>query len=102
ASEDDYLELYRDNLEGICGKARCSVTDLQRIRDDVAPAFIDFCIESIDWSRFGLIGFSVVFQQLLASIAMAKALKRRYPATPIIMGGAGLEDDTAEEATRTA
>ena len=25
-----------------------------------APDFIDFCLESIDWSRFGLIGFSVV------------------------------------------
>lgn len=97
ARDEDYLELYRDNLEGICSKAQCSIADLQHIRKEVAPAFIDFCVDRIDWSRFGLIGFSVVFQQLLASIAMAKALKRRYPSTPIIMGGAGFEDDIAEE-----
>jgi ribosomal peptide maturation radical SAM protein 1 len=97
ACSDEYLELYRDNLEGICSKARCTVADLQRIREEVAPAFIDFCIDSIDWSRFGLIGFSVVFQQLLSSVAMAKALKQRYPEIPIIMGGAGFEDDIAEE-----
>jgi len=97
AREEQYLELYRDILEGICKKAHCSISDLQRIRDEVAPAFIDFCTNRIDWSRFGLIGFSVVFQQLLASIAMAKALKRRYPDIPIIMGGAGFEDDIADE-----
>jgi len=97
ARDDDYLELYRDNLEGICAKAGCSIVDLKHVRDEVAPAFIDFCADRIDWSRFGLIGFSVVFQQLLASVAMAKALKRRYPDTPIIMGGAGFEDDIAEE-----
>ena len=31
-------------------------------------------MKSVDWSRFGVIGFSVVFQQTLASIALAKAL----------------------------
>src|SRR5262245_10056495 len=100
ARDDDYLKLYRDNLEGICSKARCSVADLQRIREEAVPAFIDFCIDSIDWSRFGLIGFSVVFQQLLASIALARALKQRYPEIPIIMGGAGFEDDIADEVMR--
>jgi ribosomal peptide maturation radical SAM protein 1 len=97
ARDDDYRAIYRDNLEGICAKARCSIADLEHVREVVAPAFIDFCVERIDWSRFGVIGFSVVFQQLLASVAMAKALKRRYPETPIIMGGAGFEDDIADE-----
>ena len=97
ARDNDYLELYRDNIEGICAKAGCSIGDLKHVREEVAPAFIEFCTERIDWSRFGLIGFSVVFQQLLSSVAMAKALKRRYPDLPIIMGGAGFEDDIAEE-----
>ena len=62
-----------------------------------APAFIDWCLNSVDWSRFGVIGFSVVFQQTLASIALARALKKRYPHIPIMMGGATFEDDIAEE-----
>ena len=71
-----------------------------RIRDQAAPAFIDFCVDAIDWSRFGLVGFSVVFQQLLSSLALARALKRKYPDLPIIMGGASLEDDIAHEVIR--
>lgn len=94
---DGYFETYRDNLEAICHKAGCSLDDLRRLRETAAPAFIDFCMKSVDWSRFGVIGLSVVFQQTLASIALAKALKQRYPHIPIMMGGATFEDDIAEE-----
>jgi len=97
ANNDDYFEIYRDNFAGICRQAGCSIADLRHLRDQVAPEFIDFCCESIDWSRFGLIGFSVVFQQTLASIALARALKKRHPQIPIIMGGATFEDDIADE-----
>ncbi|HYV83717.1 MAG TPA: RiPP maturation radical SAM C-methyltransferase [Pyrinomonadaceae bacterium] len=97
ANDDEYFEIYRKNLEYICDKAGCSLDDLRDLREKAAPAFIDFCINSVDWSRFGVIGFSVVFQQTLASIALAKALKKRYPHIPIMMGGATFEDDIAEE-----
>ena len=97
ADNDRYFDIYRDNLEGICYKAGCTLDDLRRMRETTAPEFIDFCMDRIDWSRFGLIGFSVVFQQTLASVALAKALKQRYPHIPIMMGGATFEDDIAEE-----
>jgi ribosomal peptide maturation radical SAM protein 1 len=97
ADNDGYFQIYRRNLEGICEKAGCTLDDLRRLRETAAPAFIDFCMTSVDWSRFGLIGFSVVFQQTLASIALAKALKKRYPHIPIMFGGATFEDDIAEE-----
>ena len=97
ADDAEYLELYRGNLESIANQAGCSVADLRDIREKLAPAFIDFCMDSIDWTRFGLIGFSVVFQQTLASIALARALKQRHPEIPIIFGGATFEDDIAEE-----
>jgi ribosomal peptide maturation radical SAM protein 1 len=97
ADTQEYLEIYDQSLRSICHQAGCEIKDLRRIREDLAPSFIDFCVSSVDWSRFGLIGFSVVFQQTLASIALARALKERYPAIPIILGGAGLEDDIAEE-----
>jgi ribosomal peptide maturation radical SAM protein 1 len=97
ARDDEYFEIYRDNFEGICNRAGCSIDDLRRLRETTAPAFIDFCLDSVDWSRFGVIGLSVVFQQTLASIAFARALKERYPHIPIMMGGASFEDDIAEE-----
>ena len=100
ADRDEYFETYDRVFRAICDRAGCTIDDIRRIRSEAAPAFIDYCVETVDWSRFGLIGFSVVFQQLLASIAMAKALKQRYPEIPIIMGGAGLEDDIADEVIR--
>jgi ribosomal peptide maturation radical SAM protein 1 len=100
ADNQAYLDLYGSSLQSICHQAGCTIDDLCRIRDQTAPAFIDFCVDSVDWTRFGLIGFSVVFQQTLASIALAQALKRRYPSLPIIMGGASFEDDIAEAIMR--
>src|ERR1044072_9520608 len=79
AKDEDYFEIYKDNLEGICRQAGCSLDHLHYVRDRTAPAFIDFCLDRIDWTRFGFIGFSVVFQQTLASIALARALKQRHP-----------------------
>lgn len=95
--DDEYFREYSADFDAICSRARCSIQDLVRIRDEGALSFIDFCIREIDWSRFGLVGFSVVFQQLLASLALARALKQRYPDLPIIVGGASMEDDIADE-----
>ena len=97
AKDEEYYEIYRGNLEAICARAGCSFDDLRRLREHAAPAFIDWCLNSVDWDRFGLIGFSVVFQQTLASVALARALKERYAHIPIMMGGATFEDDIAEE-----
>src|SRR6185436_11998698 len=71
ANDEEYFEIYRDNLAWICREAACSIEDLKHIREKIEPSFIEFCLDSIDWTRFGLIGFSVVFQQTLASIALA-------------------------------
>ncbi len=99
-NDEEYYRIYERIFRAICDTAQCTFDDIREIRDEGAPSFIDFCVNSIDWSRFGLIGFSVVFQQTLASIALARALKRRYPSIPIVMGGASLEDDIADEIMR--
>ncbi len=99
--DDEYFEAFEHNFRSICRMAGCTLDDLRRIRDDAAPRFIDFCLDSVDWGRFGLVGFSLVFQQLLASLALARALKARHPSLPIIFGGAAMEDDIADEIMRT-
>jgi hypothetical protein len=71
SDRDEYFEGYARIFRAICDRAGCTIDDIRRLRREQAPSFIDFCVESIDWSRFGLIGFSVVFQQLLASLALA-------------------------------
>jgi ribosomal peptide maturation radical SAM protein 1 len=100
AEDDNFFASYAGLFETICDRAGCTLEDIRRLRDVGAPEFIEFCLNAVDWSRFGLIGFTVVFQQLVASLALARALKQRYPNIPIIMGGASLEDDIADEIMR--
>ena len=100
SDRDDYFRRYERIFRAICERGDCTIEDIRRIRREAADSFLRFCVDSIDWSRFGLIGFSVVFQQLLSSVALAKELKARYPQIPIIMGGAGFEDDIADEIIR--
>jgi hypothetical protein len=72
--DPEYFEVFERNFHTICKLAGCSLADLRRLRDDAAPRFIDFCVDSVDWSRFGLVGFSLVFQQLLARAEGAPSL----------------------------
>ncbi len=49
--------------------------------------FLDYCMRSIDWSRYSLIGFTSTFEQNLSSLALAKRIKQRYPDKILVMGG---------------
>ncbi len=40
-----------------------------------------------DWSRYQLVGFSVCFNQLLASLAAAAGIKKTCPDLPVVLGG---------------
>lgn len=92
-----YFRRYHSNFESICSEAGCTIADIVRVRDEEVPAFVDRVVQEIDWSTYGLVGFSIVFQQMVASLALAKAIKRKHPQLPIILGGATFEDDIAFE-----
>ena len=94
---EGYFEAHAESVTGLCRNAGCTPQDLVHLREVDAPQFIDWCVNCTDWSRFSLVGFTVVYQQLLSSLALARALKKRYPQIPIIMGGGSMEDDIAGE-----
>jgi len=62
-----------------------------------AAAFIEQCYGSVDWARYRVVGFTVMFQQQLASLALAKLVKSRHPDTVILFGGPGCEDVMGQE-----
>jgi ribosomal peptide maturation radical SAM protein 1 len=96
ADDEEYFEAHRENLKEVFRLAGCRWKDLVRVRDRATREFLDFCLERTDWSRYGLVGFTVLFQQQLATVAMARALKERYPRLPIALGGGIFEDDIAQ------
>lgn len=44
-------------------------------------------VDGQPWETLGLVGFSVCFNQLLPSLAAAKAIKQHHPQLPILFGG---------------
>ena len=50
---------------------------------------LDQWLASLDLAGFHLVGFSICFNQLLASLTAAARIKRLYPDLPIVAGGSG-------------
>ncbi len=44
-------------------------------------------VKSCDWTQYEIIGFSVCFHQLFASLAAARAIKKNHPHVKIVLGG---------------
>ena len=71
-----------------------SDTDVERIwrlRAEVIP-FLDQCLDSVPWGDFTLIGFTSVFQQNIASLALAARVKAAHADVTIAFGGANWEE----------
>ncbi|HYF90951.1 MAG TPA: RiPP maturation radical SAM C-methyltransferase [Symbiobacteriaceae bacterium] len=66
--------------------------ELMAPREHVEP-FLDWCMTAAPWADYAIVGFTSVFQQHIASLALAKRLKERYPHLFIIFGGANVEGD---------
>jgi ribosomal peptide maturation radical SAM protein 1 len=64
--------------------------DAQRARAD-APAFLEECLAAVDWEAYDLVGFTTSFQQNVASLALARLVKQRFPRVRIAFGGANCE-----------
>jgi len=67
---------------------------------DEAAAFIDWCADRLVQAQPKIVGFTTVFQQHLASLALAKRVKERLPGTFIVMGGANCEATMGVETVR--
>jgi ribosomal peptide maturation radical SAM protein 1 len=97
ASEAEYVKLFESNLDSICREAGCTLKELRAVRNQKTFEFLDWAMETIDWSQYSVVGFTVVFQQMVASLALARRIRERYPEVPIVFGGATFEDDIASE-----
>jgi ribosomal peptide maturation radical SAM protein 1 len=96
-NEAAYLKRFGGELDYICKKGGFTLKQLKAIRHEKTFEFLDHCVETLEWEGFTAVGFTVVFQQLIASLAFAKRLKEKHPNLPIIFGGASFEDDIAKE-----
>lgn len=61
------------------------------IRQNVAPLFLDAVLANIDLSRYALIGFTCLFDQTIASLALAKRIREKDPNILLAFGGYALQ-----------
>ncbi|HEX8560238.1 MAG TPA: RiPP maturation radical SAM C-methyltransferase [Pyrinomonadaceae bacterium] len=66
-----------------------------------AGAFLDFCLEEVLARRPSVVGFTSLFQQQVASLALARRIKERAPGTFVVFGGANNEGAMGAEVMRS-
>jgi ribosomal peptide maturation radical SAM protein 1 len=89
--EADYLAEYPE-----VGKAWSKILEagpgqLLTYRRETLPAWVDGCLDSIDWASYDVVGFSSTFLQNCSSFALGRRLKARFPDLPLIYGGANFD-----------
>jgi len=72
------------------------INRILRIRSMI-PHFMEYCMAAIPWTEYGIVGFTSTFEQNIASLALAKTLKKTYPEIVTVFGGANWEADMGRE-----
>ncbi len=62
--------------------------------------FLDYCVDAVCWSDYDIVGFSLCFQQTMASLALARRIRASHPHIRIVFGGANCEGEMGEELHR--
>ena len=85
--------------EVLQGTWRLSADDIARVKAVRAMAgkFLDYCMASIPWEDYAVVGFTSTFEQNIASLALAKRIKAAHPKIAIVFGGANWEGEMGEE-----
>jgi ribosomal peptide maturation radical SAM protein 1 len=86
-ADADYFDLLADPSWGFDPR------QLERLRGirGAVPEFMNDCDDAVDWGDYSVVGFSSIFQQNLASLALAARLKARHPHLTVAFGGANWE-----------
>src|SRR5215467_8663414 len=72
------------------------INRLLRVRS-LTGHFLDYCMASIQWNNYAMVGFTSTFEQNIASLALAKRIKESYPEISIVFGGANWEAEMGVE-----
>ncbi len=75
------------------------IAKVLRARSAVAP-FLDDCVDEVVRRAPRILGFTSVFQQQIASLALASRVKQALPQTFVVIGGANVEGVMGIESVR--
>jgi len=93
---DEFLDQFSHDISSILNTKRAREF-LTRIRHTVMPDYLGRLVKSIDWQIYRVVGFTCTYQQTVASIALARLLKSRYPRIVTVFGGANMDGEMGIE-----
>lgn len=85
-----------DELDGPLlpdGSTRDSIREALLQMRTMAGPFLQWCLDHIKWENYDVVGFTSVYSQQVASLALARALKERFPDKVIAFGGANCQEE---------
>jgi len=100
ADGDEYLDRFKSELSGYLSAIKSGPQYLSDLRERVLPSFIEDCFHRVEWTNFDVVGFSSIFEQNCAALALARRLKARVPSLVTVFGGANFEDEMGLEYVR--
>jgi ribosomal peptide maturation radical SAM protein 1 len=66
----------------------------------IVPQFLDDVVGCVPWDQYDVAGFSLMFDQTLASLSLAQRIRSRHPEIKIAFGGASCEAEMGVEMAR--
>ncbi len=101
ADDDDeaYFRAFPDEVAR-AEKFAKNAAFLSLLRREILPAYVEEWFNAVDWGHYRVVGFSSLFQQNVASLALARRIKERWPQVSIVFGGANMEGEMGEENLR--
>jgi ribosomal peptide maturation radical SAM protein 1 len=97
----ELLDRLDPELQAGLAQMGASTERLIQVRQEEAPRYVERMVELVDWSRFAVVGFTSTFQQNVASFALAKAIKQRWPQVTTVFGGANFDGAMGQELVRS-
>ncbi len=67
---------------------------------NLVPHFLDYCMATIEWQDYAMVGFTSTFEQNIASLALAKRIKASHPELATVFGGGNWEEKMGLELHR--
>ncbi|MDJ0867091.1 MAG: RiPP maturation radical SAM C-methyltransferase [Myxococcota bacterium] len=95
--------LVRDTFDRIDLTARASydpvphVDQALKTRNEVVPAFLDDCMQRVARDDYTMVGFTCMYDQTFASLALARRIKEAFPEKLLVLGGYSLERPVGPE-----
>jgi ribosomal peptide maturation radical SAM protein 1 len=72
-----------------------------RIRNEIIPEFLKDCLAVVANSDATMVGFTCMFDQTIASLALAKLVHKEFPDKMLVFGGYALEGPPGEQIIRS-